>query len=189
MVTLLICVFCIDAFHFPINKHLKAKTDRPKQGYCKPRLPLHMVSPLTQDVNTDASQSANGESVPQIETAILKSIAQPNKPSSRSLPTNWLGEKGYILSTAALIGLTTGTNIALFKKAVEYVREILYGDGVDLSWLNFGGGATIEGEFMFKLSETIPCALAPAVGGLLMGALLKFGGEMPPGLRDTVTEG
>ena len=31
--------------------------------------------------------------------------------SSRQLPNNWLGEKTYILFTAVLIGLFTGTNI------------------------------------------------------------------------------
>jgi hypothetical protein len=38
-----------------------------------------------------------------------------------------------------------------------------------------------------RISEILPIWLIPAIGGILVGLLLKFG-EMPPGLRDTVKE-
>jgi hypothetical protein len=164
-----------------------------------------MVSPATRDRNNGANQSTNGEIVAEIDTvatipqdlqvpssavalAASGAMSSPNDPIIRTLPTNWLGERGYILSTAALIGLATGTNIAVFKKAVECVREIMYGDGIEIPiWLH---SAAVDGEhYILKFSETIPFPLAPAVGGLIVGILLKLGGEMPPGLRDTVTEG
>lgn len=112
--------------------------------------------------------------------------------SSRQLPANWLGEKTYILFTAILIGLFTGTNIAVFKTAVEFVREVLYGDGIKLPLINQmlwqSGGKDILTNYI-KLSELLPLSTIPVVGGLLVGMLLRFGGEMPPGLRDTVKEG
>ncbi|KAL7552371.1 hypothetical protein ACHAWF_015606 [Thalassiosira exigua] len=111
--------------------------------------------------------------------------------SSRQLPTNWLGEKTYILFTAVLIGLFTGTNIAVFKTAVEFVREALYGDGIRLPLLspvlwNSGGEEIMT--FSVRLSEVLPLSIIPLIGGLVVGGLLKFGGDMPPGLRDTVKE-
>jgi hypothetical protein len=39
------------------------------------------------------------------------------------------------------------------------------------------------------LSEVLPISVIPAVGGLIVGLLLRFGGDMPPGLRDAVREG
>jgi hypothetical protein len=158
-----------------------------------------MVSPPTNDINGDKSADSTitlpaDDPMPLPTTSIIqqRTIPQPIKTSSRALPSNWLGEKAYILSTAALIGLATGTNIAIFKKAVECVREILYGDGLQIpSWIYdvFGSTEAIDGEHFLRLSEIIPVALAPAVGGLLVGVLLKVGGDLPPGLRDSVTEG
>jgi len=116
--------------------------------------------------------------------------------SSRQLPTNWLGEKNYILFTAILIGLLTGTNIAVFKTAVEFVRGALYGDGIKLPLFSLALPAQwqsgLEGMLTtstsWKLSESVPMSAIPAAGGLVVGALLRFGGDMPPGLRDTVKE-
>jgi len=196
---LYISIFYADAFQMGIR------------GYAQPMgiLPSHstvlkMVNSPVQDANSDTNNRANGDQdikdeLPDIQSfepmslpiqlKTQRAIPQPNKPSSRTLPSNWLGEKGYILSTAALIGLATGTNIAVFKKAVEFVREILYGDGIEIpSWMYHNAGI-FDGEHYLKLSESIPVALAPAVGGLLVGILLKIGGDLPPGLRDTVTEG
>ncbi|KAL7451658.1 hypothetical protein ACHAWC_003483 [Mediolabrus comicus] len=105
-------------------------------------------------------------------------ISSPPVITRRQLPSNWLGEKLYILSTAALIGLLTGSNIACFKTAVEFVREALYGDGVEL----------LRGsDILLRISEMLPLWLIPAVGGILVGLLLTIG-DMPPGLRDTVKE-
>jgi len=42
--------------------------------------------------------------------------------------------------------------------------------------------------FSIRLSELLPLWATPVLGGLVVGALLRFGGEMPPGLRDTVKE-
>lgn len=123
-------------------------------------------------------------------------------PSStkRQLPSNWLGEKLYILSTAALIGILTGTNIAVFKTAVELLRQALYGnyyslkDGlahpiipfIDPSLWNELNGEDIM-TFTSSISALLPIWLIPAVGGILVGILLTIG-DMPPGLRDTVKE-
>ena len=77
-----------------------------------------------------------------------------------------------------MIGLLTGSNIACFKTAVEFVREALYGDGVEL----------LRGsDILLRISEMLPLWLIPAVGGILVGLLLTIG-DMPPGLRDTVKE-
>ncbi|KAL9190279.1 hypothetical protein ACHAXT_007490 [Thalassiosira profunda] len=108
--------------------------------------------------------------------------------SSRQLPTNWLGEKTYILFTAVLIGLFTGTNIAVFKTAVEFVRQALYGDGIELPHILLNSGGEEILTYSLRLSEVLPLSAIPVVGGLIVGALLRFGGEMPPGLRDTVKE-
>mmetsp|Transcript_201 Transcript_201/g.402 ORF Transcript_201/g.402 Transcript_201/m.402 type:complete len:557 (-) Transcript_201:609-2279(-) len=111
--------------------------------------------------------------------------------SSRQLPANWLGEKSYILFTAILIGLFTGTNIAIFKTAVEFLREVLYGDGIKLPlfssalW-NSGGEGILQDSL--RLSESVPSSAIPVLGGLVVAFLLRFGGDMPPGLRDTVKE-
>ncbi|KAL7482673.1 hypothetical protein ACHAW6_008332 [Cyclotella cf. meneghiniana] len=209
LVTLSLFAFCIDlmyidAFQLAFHSQRQTKID---QRPCMSRQTLttmHMVSPALRDKNNGANQSTNGEIVAEIESvekipqdlqvpsstvalAAAGAISTPNDPITRTLPTNWLGERGYILSTAALIGLATGTNIAVFKKAVECVREIMYGDGIEIpTWLH---SAAVDGEHYFlKFSETIPFPLAPAVGGLIVGILLKLGGDMPPGLRDTVTE-
>lgn len=112
--------------------------------------------------------------------------------STRQLPTNWLGEKSYILFTATLIGLFTGTNIAVFKTAVEFVREAMYGNGIKLpmvSPLFWNSGGEEIFEISVKAREILPLSAIPVVGGLIVSALLRFGGDMPPGLRDTVREG
>ena len=119
--------------------------------------------------------------------------------SSRQLPNNWLGEKTYILFTAVLIGLFTGTNIAIFKTFVEFVRKILYAFKAssftfDRTFLPLDSDVQLpfSGEmlttFSIHLSELLPLWATPVLGGLAVGALLRFGGEMPPGLRDTVKE-
>ncbi len=206
------CIFfiCTDAFRNAAVNPIRPRsfTTNIRYGAGAPkshRLVLQMVSPpIKEDVNGDTNKSYKDvdnldvtndplgkESVSSsAKAASLQPLASPNK---RTLPRNWLGEKGYVLSTAALIGLATGTNIAVFKKAVELVREILYGDGIELpAWIDelyIGAGSAFSEEHFLKLSEIIPVALAPAVGGLLVGVLLKVGGDMPPGLRDTVTEG
>ena len=43
--------------------------------------------------------------------------------------------------------------------------------------------------FSVKASEILPLSAIPVVGGVIVSALLRFGGDMPPGLRDTVREG
>lgn len=194
-----------DAFQLAFHSQRQTKIDQRPYMSRQTLTTMHMVSPALRDKNNGANQSTNGEIVAEIESvekirqdlqvpssavalAAAGAISNPNDPITRTLPTNWLGERGYILSTAALIGLATGTNIAVFKKAVECVREIMYGDGIEIPiWLH---SAAVDGEHYFlKFSETIPFPLAPAVGGLIVGILLKLGGDMPPGLRDTVTEG
>jgi hypothetical protein len=139
---------------------------------------LAMMPPVTQEEVDVNNESTNGD-----DDDIMSSSAIPVEISSppisrRKLPSNWLGEKLYILSTAALIGLLTGSNIACFKTAVEFVREALYGDGVEL----------LRGsDILLRISEMLPLWLIPAVGGILVGLLLSIG-DMPPGLRDTVKE-
>jgi len=132
---------------------------------------MRMASPMLQeDMNGDASltddeQYPNGDTVEsptssQSQATItsdnkLSSTTTKLKSSSRRrqpLPTNWLGEKNYILFTAVLIGLFTGINIAVFKTAVEFVREVLYGDGINLQlispylWGGGGGGGGGSGD-------------------------------------------
>eukprot|EP00970_Alexandrium_tamarense_P020198 scaffold14955_cov193-Alexandrium_tamarense.AAC.3 len=156
---------------------------------------LRVGPPLMQDIDneiesddtTSNQEEYSSDTVGGIDTTTTIESTTPTT-TSRPLPTNWLGEKGYILSTAALIGLTTGTNIALFKTAVEYVREALYGDGVELPLFLHAIGADDMVVLSLKVSENIPLWLTPAVGGLIVGLLLKVGGDMPPGLRDTVLE-
>lgn len=213
MVCFACIVFCTDAFQNAIVNPIHARSLPSNIRYAAGAPGLHhlvlqMVSPrieIKEDVNGDTKKSINGDAFntdgtmdllpkesasPLAEAPSLQPMAPPNK---RTLPSNWLGEKAYILSTAALIGLATGTNIAVFKKAVEFVREILYGDGIELPpriyELFNGAGSAFSDEHFLRLSEIIPVALAPAVGGLLVGVLLKVGGDLPPGLRDTVTEG
>lgn len=142
---------------------------------------------IESDDTTSNQEEFSSDTVGGIDTTTTIESTTPTT-TSRPLPTNWLGEKGYILSTAALIGLTTGTNIALFKTAVEYVREALYGDGVELPLFLHAIGADDMVVLSLKVSENIPLWLTPAVGGLIVGLLLKVGGDMPPGLRDTVLE-
>ena len=76
---------------------------------------------------------------------------------------------------------------------MECVRSILYGDGIAIPSFVYDalplGGATTYDQHFLTLSSSIPVALAPAVGGLLVGILLRIGGDLPPGLRDTVMEG
>lgn len=207
---------CIHAFQPTVPGNIQSRLIVTKQIHHlnferKNRHILHVIPSSTKGANGESNANAAdytdldieattnlAENAPVSPSATLtpseRSIAKPAKSSSRTLPTNWLGEKVYILSTAALIGLTTGTNIAVFKKAVECVRSILYGDGIEIPspiydvFTTTSVGAS-EGEHFLRLSETIPVALAPAVGGLLVGILLKVGGDLPPGLRDTVTEG
>jgi len=164
-----------------------------------------MQSPLVQEDKNGDALSTDNENVTQENAPSLASVplnkastASSSKSgittlkSSRQLPTNWLGEKNYILFTAVLIGLFTGINIAVFKSAVEFLREVLYGDGIQLQALSpflwKSGGEEIL-TFSMKLSEIIPLSAIPALGGLFVGMLLRFGGEMPPGLRDAVKEG
>jgi len=179
---------------------------------------MRMASPMLQeDMNGDASltddeQYPNRDTV-ESPTSSQATITSDNKPSTTTtklksssrrrqpLPTNWLGEKNYILFTAVLIGLFTGINIAVFKTAVEFVREVLYGDGINLQLISpylwggggGGGGSGDGGEeirtLSLRLSEVLPISVIPAVGGLIVGFLLRFGGDMPPGLRDAVREG
>ncbi len=163
--------------------------------------PLAMAPPVTQEELNGSSitkDTRSGEAIvaelvaeadlPSMETSVI--ISSPSS-AKRQLPSNWLGEKLYILSTAALIGILTGTNIAVFKTAVELVRETLYGDGIILPFLNPALWNELKGEeiltITLRISETIPIWLIPAAGGILVGLLLKIG-EMPPGLRDTVKE-
>lgn len=168
---------------------------------------MWVKSPMIQgDVNEDAlstdDEFVTEENVPPSASVPLdkasttststSGITSPR--SSRQLPTNWLGEKNYILFTAVLIGLFTGINIAVFKTAVEFVREVLYGDGLNLQlispylWGGGDGGEEIR-TLSLRLSEVLPISVIPAVGGLIVGLLLRFGGDMPPGLRDAVREG
>lgn len=157
-------------------------------------------APLTDDEpnrDTVESPSSSRATIPS-DNKVL-SVATKLKSSSRQrqrqpLPSNWLGEKNYILFTAVLIGLFTGINIAVFKTAVEFVREVLYGDGLNLQlispylWGGGDGGEEIR-TLSLRLSEVLPISVIPAVGGLIVGLLLRFGGDMPPGLRDAVREG
>ena len=171
----------------------------------KPRENMRMKSHLVQEDKNRDSLSVDNEHVTEENAPSLASVPL-NKASaasastsgitasksSRQLPTNWLGEKNYILFTAVLIGLFTGTNIAVFKSAIEFLREVLYGDGIQLQVLSpflwKSGGEEIL-TFSLKFSEVIPLSAIPALGGLFVGILLRFGGEMPPGLRDAVKEG
>ena len=167
----------------------------------KPRKNMRMKSPSVQeDKNGDAlstdNENVTEENVPSLASVPHDASASTSgittRKSSRQLPTNWLGEKNYILFTAVLIGLFTGTNIAVFKSAVEFLREVLYGDGIKLQvlspYLYKSGGEEIL-TFSMRFSEIIPLSAIPALGGLFVGMLLRFGGDMPPGLRDAVKEG
>ncbi|KAK1749056.1 CLC voltage-gated chloride channel [Skeletonema marinoi] len=142
-------------------------------------------TPSVEDVAPDLDIEADLAPIP------ITFVASTPSSTKRQLPSNWLGEKLYVLSTAALIGILTGTNIAVFKTAVELVREALYGDGVILPFLNPALWNELKGEdiltITLRISETIPIWLIPAFGGILVGLLLTIG-DMPPGLRDTVKE-
>ena len=171
----------------------------------KKTISMWMKSPVIQgDTNGDAlstdDELLTEENAPPLASAPLDEASTASTStsgnysprSSRQLPTNWLGEKNYILFTAVLIGLFTGTNIAAFKSSVEFLREVLYGDGIKLQvlspYLYKSGGEEIL-TFSMRFSEIIPLSAIPALGGLFVGMLLRFGGDMPPGLRDAVKEG
>lgn len=136
-----------------------------------------------------------GDNTKSSRTSLSTTLEKQQSTSSSSrqlLPTNWLGEKSYILFTAVLIGLCTGINIALFKSAIEFVREVLYGDGIELQVLSpylFTNGGKEILTYTLTFSEILPLSAIPAVGGLIVGILLRMGdGDMPPGLRDVVKE-
>ena len=72
---------------------------------------------------------------------------------------------------------------------MEFLREALYGDGLNLKRLAIerasethplvlldDWGATIP-QSVLNLSENIPISCIPIIGGLIVGMLLKFGGE------------
>jgi hypothetical protein len=166
---------------------------------------MRMASPMIEEnLNGDAPLT-NVDQYPREETeadevsSSTTTTTRKLKTSSRrrqQLPTNWLGEKNYILFTAVLIGLFTGINIAVFKTAVEFVREVLYGDGINVHLISpylwnsgVSGGVDEIRTVSLRLSEVLPISVIPAVGGLIVGLLLRFGGDMPPGLRDAVREG
>ncbi len=156
------------------------------------RTPLAMAPPVTQEdlngssITEDTSSEKDVRVVPDLDVEADMPVM-----ATSVLPSNWLGEKLYILSTAALIGILTGTNIAVFKTAVELVREALYGDGIILPFLNPVLWNELRGEdiltITLRTSEIIPIWLIPAFGGVLVGLVLTIG-DMPPGLRDTVKE-
>lgn len=167
----------------------------------RPKIPLAMVPPVTQEelnggsITEDTSSEKDAvlgldieAELPVMATSVVVSTPSSTK---RELPSNWLGEKLYILSTAALIGILTGTNIAVFKTAVELVREALYGDGIILPFLNPALWNELKGEdiltITLRISEIIPIWLIPTFGGILVGLVLTIG-DIPPGLRDTVKE-
>jgi H+/Cl- antiporter ClcA len=142
----------------------------------------------TIEVNSSSSSSSSSS-----KTTINSNVSSTSSNSNRQLlPTNWLGEKSYILFTSILIGLFTGLNIALFKSAIEFVREVLYGDGIELQVLSpylFTNGGKEILTYTLTFSEILPLSAIPAVGGLIVGILLRLGdGDMPPGLRDAVKE-
>lgn len=155
-------------------------------------LTIAMAPPVTQvDVNRDSKAKDDDDEI-LLEGDVNKNVDDVTPaPTMRQLPSNWLGEKLYILSTAALIGILTGSNIALFKTSVEFVREALYGDGIILPFLNPFLWDELKGAdvliFSLTISEILPVWLIPAVGGILVGILLRIG-DMPPGLRDSVRE-
>ena len=151
-----------------------------------------MASPVIQENLNGDAPSTDGDR--NLEGGTVKGSQSPTKIkiSSRQLPSNWLGEKNYILFTAVLIGLFTGINIAVFKTAVEFVREVLYGDGINLQLISpylWNSGEDGIRTISIRFSEVLPISVIPAVGGLFVGILLRFGGDMPPGLRDAVREG
>ncbi|KAL7444061.1 hypothetical protein ACHAXM_009276 [Skeletonema potamos] len=198
---------CCHAFSSSLHRGLRHRAltniDSPLQHYSKHAIvPLAMTPPVTQaELNGDSISKATlvEEEVARdfdVDddgdlTPVATSVVIAPSSTKRQLPSNWLGEKLYILSTAALIGIFTGTNIAVFKTAVELVREALYGDGIILPFINPSLWDELKGEeiliFSLRISEILPIWLIPAIGGILVGLLLKFG-EMPPGLRDTVKE-
>ena len=147
----------------------------------------NMIEPTTTTTTTTNTKSSL-TSLSNVEKQ------QSTSSSVRQLPTNWLGEKSYILFTAVLIGLCTGINIALFKSAIEFVREVFYGDGIELQarlspylYTSMGGMEILT--YTLRFSEILPLSAIPAVGGLIVGILLRMGnGDMPPGLRDVVKE-
>lgn len=163
-------------------------------------------SPLSEEAEIEENRPSTSSSTATANPTTISTstggitLTTSSSSSSRQLPANWLFEKSYILFTAILIGLFTGTNIAVFKTGVEFLREALYGDGLNLKRLAIerasethplvlldDWGATIP-QSVLNLSENIPISCIPIIGGLIVGMLLKFGGEMPPGLRDTVKE-
>lgn len=73
----------------------------------------------------------------------------------------------YDLSIAGVIGVVTGTSVAIFKLLIESLRLEAY-------------------SFPF-LVEPLFAALVPAFGGLMVGILALFG-KFPPGLRGIIKE-
>lgn len=76
---------------------------------------------------------------------------------------------GTQLTKAAVVGILTGFWVALFKLSIEGVHNFFYGTGF---WENV--------EYLL--------ALAPVIGGGLVGVLLFFGGPFPAGLQGIVSE-
>lgn len=146
----------------------------------------------SDDIFIALASAPNGEKA-QYKASTSTSGITTTASSTRQLPTNWLGERTYILFTAILIGLFTGTSIAIFKTAVEVVREVFYGGSDDtklqllLSTVLGDSGVEVIVDYSSRLSEVLPRSAIPVVGGLIVGVILRFGG-VPPGLRDTVKE-
>ena len=95
---------------------------------------IQMKSPLIQEEDLNGGATDENDIIEVAEVEVVDSSSKLSAASSgitsikssRQLPTNWLGEKNYILFTSVLIGLFTGTNIAIFKSLVECVRELFY---------------------------------------------------------------
>jgi H+/Cl- antiporter ClcA len=71
------------------------------------------------------------------------------------------------LATASVVGVLTGVNIVIFKRSIEVMREFCYGDSY--------------------IANHFPLFSIPMIGGIAVGLVL-LAGELPPGLRQTVTE-
>jgi H+/Cl- antiporter ClcA len=92
------------------------------------------------------------------EDIFFDEIESPSASAQKQLTT---------LATASVVGVLTGVNIVIFKRSIEIMREFCYGDSY--------------------IANHFPLFSIPMIGGIAVGLVL-LSGELPPGLRQTVTE-
>lgn len=103
----------------------------------------------------DDDDDTDEESLMIVSTPVVRPLSQDGRSKLEA----------YILLQAALIGLSGGAAVALFKEGIEATRHVLY--GLDFAYV------------------CLP--LIPAAGGLVVGMLASLG-SFPPGLSGSIRE-